>query len=159
MPMFLALTRSSGNHGAALAAAARTRGVPATVVVPDTTPACKRTAITAFGARLLLCASSADAREAACAAEQAASGAVLIHPYNNAAIIAGQGTLALELLEQLDRGDVLCGALSSVSGGDARSCAVIVPVSGGGMISGVATVIKALRPSWKVPSPGRCHVA
>ncbi|KAJ9506057.1 hypothetical protein QJQ45_016635, partial [Haematococcus lacustris] len=113
------VTHSSGNHAAALALAAKVRGVPAFIVLPRDTPAVKVEAIQGYGGRITLCDPGMDNREAACAQLQAQTGAVFIPPYNHPGIISGQGTLALELLEQVPDLD-----------------AVVVPVSGGGMISG-----------------------
>lgn len=127
------ITHSSGNHGGALALAAKLRDIPAAVVVPDTTPDCKKAAIRGCGAALHLCEASMSARESVCARLQAVSGATFVPPYNDAAVMAGQGTIALELLEQVPQLD-----------------AVIVPVSGGGMISGIATAVHGLRPEVKV---------
>ena len=92
---------SSGNHGAALALAAKLRGITAHVVVPKNTPAPKCNAIRAYGANLVFCAPTMDAREAECARIQAATGATLVPPYNHPHVMAGQGTLALELLAQV----------------------------------------------------------
>lgn len=171
---------SSGNHGAALALAARIRGVPATVIVPRTTPTCKVAAIEAYGARVVYCDPSMDAREAAMQAELGAHAAgaqpTFVPPYNGAATIAGQGTIALELLQQLrsPRSAELGGSGplrrdAQPDGADGRSTsaaaapesadaqpaldAIIVPVSGGGMIAGIATVIKARLPACKVSDP------
>lgn len=133
---------SSGNHGAALARAAQSRGISACVIVPENTPACKRAAIEAYGARIVTCSPSMDAREAAMATELASfppdAQPAFIPPYNHPDVIAGQGTMALEFLEQ---------AKANWGAEEARRCpldAIVVPVSGGGMISGVATVVKAL---------------
>ena len=92
------VTHSSGNHGAALALAARTRGIPCHVVVPENAVAAKLAAIRAYGATLHACAPTIAAREAACAQVQAETGAELVHPYTDPRVIAGQGTAALELL-------------------------------------------------------------
>jgi threonine dehydratase len=115
------VTHSSGNHGAALALAARTRGIPAYVVAPRTTPASKQQNMLRYGANLQLCEPTLAAREAAAAQIIAASGATLIHPFDNADVMAGQGTVALELLEQVPDLDV-----------------IVCPIGGGGLISGTA---------------------
>ena len=94
------VTHSSGNHGAALAWAARLRGVKATVVVPDNAPPPKKRAIAAYGADIVFCAPNVVAREAAVAALIEKHGYFLIHPFDNDQVIAGQGTATLELLEQ-----------------------------------------------------------
>jgi threonine dehydratase len=118
------VTHSSGNHGAALALAARDRGIPAHVVVPEGANASKLAAIVAFGATLHRCAPSIAAREAMAAQVQAQTGAHLVHPYANAFVIAGQGTAALELLAET-------GPLD----------AVVTPVGGGGLVSGTALAV------------------
>ena len=128
------VTHSSGNHGAALALAARTRGIACHVVVPEGAVRSKLAAIEGYGATLHHCAPTIAAREAACAALQRDTGAVLVHPYTDARVIAGQGTAALELLNQCD------GALD----------AVIVPVGGGGLASGTALAVAAMAPGVRV---------
>ena len=115
------VTHSSGNHGAALALAARTRGIAAYVVAPRTTPVTKQQNMLRFGAKLQLCEPTQAARQAAAEQVIAATGATLIHPFDNADVMAGQGTVALELLEQVPALDTL-----------------VCPIGGGGLISGVA---------------------
>lgn len=132
------VTHSSGNHGAALALAARGRGIPCHVVVPEGAVRSKLAAILAYGASLHHCAPTIAAREASCADVQRATGAVLVHPYTDGHVIAGQGTAALELLNA-------CG-LSDGSGLDA----LIVPVGGGGLASGTALAAAALAPQCKL---------
>lgn len=122
------ITHSSGNHGAALAWAARTRGIPCTVVMPDSAPAVKVAAVRGYGAEVVLC--RAAERDAVCARLQGERGATLVHPFENAAVIAGQGTAALELLEDVPDLDV-----------------VVTPVGGGGLSAGTAVVVRALRPA------------
>jgi len=121
------LTQSSGNHGAAVALAARLRGVPATVVVPEGAPKAKLDGIAGYGARIVRCAPNMAARTATAAALQAESGAHLVHPFDDAHVIAGQGTAALELLREVDGLDAL-----------------LTPVGGGGLLSGSALVAKTL---------------
>jgi threonine dehydratase len=121
------VTHSSGNHGAALALAARTRGIPAYVVAPHTTPAFKQQNMLRHGARLTLCEPTLAARQAAAEQLLAATGATLIHPFDNADVMAGQGTVALELLEQVPELD-----------------AILCPVGGGGLISGVAIAARGV---------------
>src|SRR6478609_4755123 len=101
------VTHSSGNHGAALALAARTRGIACHVVVPEGAVAAKLAAIEAYGAILHRCAPTIAAREAAAAEVQRATGATLVHPYTDPQVIAGQGTAALELLNACDGLDAL----------------------------------------------------
>jgi threonine dehydratase len=115
------VTHSSGNHGAALALAARTRGIPAHVVVPEGAVAGKVAAIAAYGATLHTCAPTIAAREAAAAAVQRETGATLVHPYADRHVIAGQGTAALELLAETGPLDV-----------------VVAPIGGGGLVCGTA---------------------
>jgi len=115
------VTHSSGNHGAALALAARDRGIPAHVVVPEGANASKLAAIKAFGATLHRCAPSIAAREVMAAQVQADTGARMVHPYADPLVIAGQGTAALELLFETGPLDVL-----------------LTPVGGGGLVSGTA---------------------
>ena len=123
------ITHSSGNHGAALALAARTRGLSARVVVPTTTPVVKREAILAYGAELVLCEPTMAARSATVARLQAETGAELVHPFDDARVIAGQGTATLELM-------------GTAPGLDA----LIAPVGGGGLLSGAATAGRGLHP-------------
>jgi threonine dehydratase len=127
------VTHSSGNHGAALALAARSREIPAHVVVPENAVKSKLTAIAAYGATLHFCAPTIAAREAAAAMMQAETGAEFIHPYTDARVIAGQGTAALELLREVGELDAL-----------------IAPIGGGGLISGSAIAAKALNPSIEI---------
>ncbi|MBI2380187.1 MAG: pyridoxal-phosphate dependent enzyme [Gammaproteobacteria bacterium] len=115
------VTQSSGNHGAALALAARRRGIPAHVVMPENSVPVKVEAVRGYGATVHFCAANQTARDAMTAQIQAQTGAVLVHPYNDSAIIAGQGTAALELLDEVGRLDVL-----------------MAPVGGGGLMSGTA---------------------
>ena len=121
------VTHSSGNHGAALALAARTRGITAHIVVPEGAVAAKLANIARAGGVIHRCAPTQAAREAACAEVQQQTGATLVHPYADARVIAGQGTAALELLQQVPSLD-----------------AVITPIGGGGLLSGTAIVCRAL---------------
>ena len=127
------VTHSSGNHGAALALAARTRGIPCHVVVPDNAVAAKVAAIRAYGATLHYCAPTIAAREAACAKVQAETGAELVHPYTDPRVIAGQGTAALELLRH-----------------DGGFDALITPLGGGGLLGGSAISAAAVSPATRV---------
>jgi threonine dehydratase len=113
------VTHSSGNHGNALAMAAATRGIPAHVVVPEGAVRAKVEAIERAGAILHRCAPTTAAREAKAAEVQQDTGATLVHPYANTAVMAGQGTLVLELLQQTQGLDV-----------------IITPIGGGGLSSG-----------------------
>lgn len=127
------VTHSSGNHGGALALAASTRGIACHVVVPADAVRAKLTAIAGYGATLHRCAPGIAAREAACAAIQASSGATLVHPYADGRVIAGQGTAALELLNAVPALDAL-----------------VVPVGGGGLASGTALAAAARAPGCRV---------
>jgi threonine dehydratase len=125
------VTHSSGNHGQALAYAARTFGVPCVVVVPEGAPAVKVDRMRALGAEVRL----VPPAERAVRAERIAddTGAALVPPFDHPRVIAGQGTVGLEIVADLPEVDV-----------------VLVPVGGGGLSSGVATAVKALRPSARV---------
>jgi threonine dehydratase len=123
------VTHSSGNHGAALALAARTRGIPAHIVVPEGAVAAKLANIERAGGIVHRCAPTQAAREDACARVQRDTGATLVHPYADARVMAGQGTIVLELLQQVPDLD-----------------AVVVPVGGGGLASGCAIALHALKP-------------
>jgi threonine dehydratase len=124
------VTHSSGNHGNALALAAATRGIAAHVVVPEGAVRAKLEAIERAGAILHRCAPTQAAREAMCAEVQRATGAELVHPYADTRVMAGQGTLVLELLQQAPGLDAL-----------------ITPVGGGGLASGVAIAAHAMNPA------------
>ena len=124
------VTHSSGNHGNALALAAATRGIVAHIVVPEGAVQAKVMAIERAGAVLHRCAPTQAAREAMCAQVQHDTGAVLVHPYADRQVMAGQGTIALELLRQVPVLDAL-----------------ITPVGGGGLASGMAIAAHALQPA------------
>ena len=124
------ITHSSGNHGAALALAAHERGIAADVVVPVGTPKIKIMAIERYGARLHLCEPTLRAREDAADALVNVRGGTLIHPFDDPAVIAGQGTAALELLEDAPDLEVL-----------------MAPVSGGGLLAGTALAAHGMNPS------------
>ncbi|HFB67536.1 MAG TPA: pyridoxal-phosphate dependent enzyme [Calditrichae bacterium] len=123
-------THSSGNHAAALALAAQLRGTSAYIVMPENSPAVKVAAVRDYGARITFCKPTLKAREETLQQVVEKTGAVFIHPYNNPNVIAGQGTAALELLEQVGELDV-----------------VLAPVGGGGLMSGTAITVRAMRPS------------
>jgi threonine dehydratase len=124
------VTQSSGNHGTAVAIAAGLRGVPAHVVVPRNAPAIKLAQMREHGAALVLCEPSMAARDGECARLLAQTGGTLVHPYDDARVVAGQATATLELLEQAPGLDV-----------------VIAPVSGGGLLSGTALAAHAVDPA------------
>lgn len=127
------VTHSSGNHAQALALAARMRGVPAHVVMPSNSAEVKKAAVRGYGGRIIECEPTLEARESTAAHVIAETGASMIPPYNHPDVIAGQGTIALELLDECPQLD-----------------AIIVPLGGGGLISGVAIAAKALKPSIKI---------
>jgi len=127
------VTHSSGNHGAALALAARTRGITCHVVVPDNAVRAKVVAIEGYGAILHYCAPGISAREAMCAQVRSDTGAELVHPYTDARVVAGQGTAAMELFAAAGPFD-----------------AIIAPVGGGGLISGTTIATHALAPGCEV---------
>ena len=127
------LTQSSGNHGAAVALASRLRGTSATVVVPEGAPAVKLAAIAGYGARVVRCAPTMAARNAAAAALVEETGAHLVHPFDDAHVIAGQGTVALEFLRSEPELDAL-----------------LAPVGGGGLLSGCALTARTLRPTLEI---------
>lgn len=127
------VTHSSGNHGAALAWAARIRGVSATVVVPENAPAPKKRAIEGFGAKIVYCAPTVQARESTTNNLLAEHGFELVHPYDDNRVIAGQGTAAKELIEELRELDI-----------------VMAPTGGGGLLSGTSISATYMLPSAKV---------
>jgi len=127
------VTHSSGNHAAAVAQAAAWRGVPAWIVMPKNAPAVKCRAVEAYGGKITYCEPKVSARSETAARIQAETGAVLVHPYDDDRIIAGQATAAKELLEEVPDLD-----------------AVLAPVSGGGLLSGTSLAAKSMRPAVKV---------
>lgn len=126
-------THSSGNHAAALALAARWRGIKAHVVMPENTSAVKQDAVAGYGAEVILCKPNLKSREETLEKVIRSTGATLVHPYNDYRVISGQGTAAMELCE-------------SVSGLDI----VMVPVGGGGLLSGTAIAVTALSAKTRV---------
>jgi threonine dehydratase len=121
-------THSSGNHAAALALAARMRGIPAYIVMPNNAPSVKKNAVAGYGGLITFCEPTLEARESTLDRIRLDTGANVVHPYNDERVIAGQGTAALELLEDYPDLDV-----------------IIAPVGGGGLLSGTsiaATEIK-----------------
>lgn len=126
-------THSSGNHGAAVARAARLRGIPAHIVMPSNSAKVKVRAVESYGAHVVFCEPTEESRETTCADVIKRTGATLIHSFENERVIAGQGTAAVELLEDVPGLDV-----------------IICPVGGGGLLSGTATAAKLMRPEIKV---------
>src|SRR3954470_5574415 len=126
-------THSSGNHAAALARAAKLRGIAAHIVMPSNTLKVKVRAVEGYGGRIVFCEPNQQAREETCARVIADTGATMIHPFENEDVMAGQGTVAIELLEEVPDLDL-----------------VLCPVGGGGVLCGTAVAAKSLRPSIKV---------
>jgi len=127
------ITYSSGNHGRAVALASRLVGIAAVVVMPKTAPAIKVEAVRDLGAEVILEGSTSEERKVRAETEAERRGLTMVPPFDHEWIIAGQGTIGLELLEQ-------CAELTEV----------YVPVGGGGLISGIAAAIKQLRPAVRV---------
>jgi threonine dehydratase len=123
------VTHSSGNHAQALALAARLRGIRAFIVMPSNAPEVKKAAVAGYGGEITFCEPTLEAREQTTARIIEKTGATLVHPYDNTLVIAGQGTAALELLEEVPYLDM-----------------VMAPVGGGGLLSGTAIAAKALNP-------------
>lgn len=126
-------THSSGNHAAALALAARMRGIPAYIVMPENAPEIKKVAVAGYGAQITFCTPTLEARESTLKKVAEQTGATEIHPYNYFNVICGQGTAAKELIEEIGALDV-----------------VMAPVGGGGLLSGTALSTKALLPNARV---------
>ena len=126
-------THSSGNHAQALAFAAKLRDIPAYIVMPKNAPKVKKEAVAGYGGRITYCEPTLEARESTLTSIARETGATIIHPYDNERVIAGQGTAALELLEDIPDLDV-----------------VLAPVGGGGLISGTAIAAKGLKRSVRV---------
>ncbi len=120
-------THSSGNHAQALALAARMRCIGATIVMPDNSPDVKKNAVAEYGARIVFCRPTLEAREEALARVVEETGAVFVHPYNDPRVICGQGTAALELFKESKTLDYL-----------------LAPVGGGGLMSGTLITASAL---------------
>lgn len=127
------VTHSSGNHGQALALAARLRGIPAHVVVPENATQAKKDAIRGYGGRIVECGVALASRDETAARVVAETGGTLIPPYDHPHVIAGQGTAALELLEEVPDLD-----------------AVVAPIGGGGLISGTVLALRELAPRVRV---------
>jgi threonine dehydratase len=127
------VTHSSGNHAAALALAASMNGVDAKIVMPETAPVVKKNAVAGYGAEIIFCKPTLQAREETTSRIMEETGATLVHPYDNFNIICGQGTAALELLEE--QGDLEI---------------IIAPVGGGGLMSGTSTTVKGMNNKIKV---------
>jgi threonine dehydratase len=126
-------THSSGNHAQALALAARMRGIPAYIVMPNNAPLVKKNAVAGYGGQITFCAPTLEAREATLRRIYERTGANVVHPYNDERVIAGQGTAALELLEDIPALDV-----------------VIAPVGGGGLLSGTSIAVTEMKKGIRV---------
>ena len=127
------VTVSSGNHGTALSLAAKIRGINATVVLPKNASSYKRNLIENLGAKIVECEARVESREKTLLEVQDATGATVIHPYNDYKIMSGQGTVALEFLKQKPDLDI-----------------VLVPIGGGGLISGIAVAASEISPKINV---------
>ncbi|MDD4144479.1 MAG: pyridoxal-phosphate dependent enzyme [Prolixibacteraceae bacterium] len=126
-------THSSGNHAAALALAAQIKGIAANIVMPVNSSEIKKRAVAGYGAIITFCEPTLESRESTLAKVIAETGATEVHPYNDFNVIAGQGTAALELIEEAGQFDV-----------------IMAPVGGGGLISGTAITVKKLLPGCRV---------
>lgn len=126
-------THSSGNHAAALALAARTRRVKAYVVMPQNAPQVKKDAVAGYGAEITFCTPTLEAREQTLAKVVEATGAAVVHPYNDYRVIAGQATAALELMEDVADLDI-----------------IMTPIGGGGLACGTALSVKYVQPKTSV---------
>jgi threonine dehydratase len=126
-------THSSGNHGAAVARAAKLRGVPAHIVMPSNSAKVKIRAVESYGAQVVFCEPTEQSREIKCAEVINKTGATLIHSFENEHVVAGQGTAAMELLEDVPNLDV-----------------IMCPVGGGGLLCGTAIAAKSMRPQINV---------
>jgi threonine dehydratase len=127
------VTHSSGNHAAALARAAGLRGIPAYIVMPSNSPQAKQAAVRRYGGDVVLCEPTLAARESTARQVMERTGAVFIHPYDDLRVMAGQGTTAIELLEDVPGLDV-----------------ILCPVGGGGQLSGIAVAAKDIKPEVRV---------
>ena len=123
-------THSSGNHAQAVAYSAQKRGIPAYIVMPDNSPDVKLNAVKGYGANVTLCEPTLEARRTTLDEIAKKTGAAVIHPFNNPNVIAGQGTAALELIEEVSELD-----------------AVIAPIGGGGLMSGTCITTRSLLPN------------
>jgi len=127
------VTHSSGNHAAALSLAAAMNGTKAYIVMPETAPVVKKNAVAGYGADITFCNPTLQSREETTRIIMERTGATLVHPYDNVNVISGQGTAALELLEEKSDLDT-----------------VIAPIGGGGLMSGTSTTVKSVSSNIKV---------
>ena len=126
-------THSSGNHAQALALAAKLRGIPAYIVMPNNAPQVKKDAVAGYGGQITFCEPTLEARESTLERIRLDTGANVVHPYNDERVIAGQGTATLELLDEVPDLD-----------------AIIAPVGGGGFLSGTSIAAKGIKPGIRV---------
>jgi len=126
-------THSSGNHAAALARAAQLRGIPAYIVMPNNSPKAKQASVARYGGKIVFCEPTLQARESGVQRLIEETGATLVHPYDDLRVMAGQGTTAVELLEDVPDLDI-----------------ILCPVSGGGLLSGISVAAKTLKPPIRV---------
>jgi len=131
--VFGVCTHSSGNHAQALALAAKMRGLPAYIVMPNNASSVKKNAVAGYGGQITFCEPTLEARESTLERIRSDTRAKVVHPYNDEAVIAGQGTAALELLEEVADLDV-----------------IIVPVGGGGLLSGTSIAATELKQGIRV---------
>ncbi|MEP6895361.1 MAG: pyridoxal-phosphate dependent enzyme [Chloroflexota bacterium] len=126
-------THSSGNHAQALALAARMRGIPAYIVMPNNAPSVKKAAVAGYGGQITFCEPTLEARESTLDRIRLDTGANVVHPYNDERVISGQGTATLELLDTIPDLDL-----------------IITPVGGGGLLSGTSIAAKGIKPNIRV---------
>ena len=126
-------THSSGNHAQAVALAAKQRGVPAYIVMPESAPQVKVEGVRSHGAEITFCEATLEARETTAAAVMERTGATFVHPFDDPRVVAGQGTAALELINEV-------GPLD----------AIIAPIGGGGLLSGTSITTRALLPQTRI---------
>src|SRR5689334_5552230 len=126
-------THSSGNHGAAVARAASLRGIPAYIVMPSNSAKVKIQAVEGYGGQIVFCEPNQKAREETCAGVLEKTGATMLHSFENEDVMAGQGTAALEFLEDAPDLDI-----------------ILCPIGGGGLLAGTAVAAKTLRPNIQV---------
>lgn len=127
------VTHSSGNHAAAVALAAKTRGVPAYIVMPENSPQIKKNAVMSYGGEIIYCGNTQADRENTAAEVMQRTGAIFVHPYNDLRVITGQATCAKEVLEDIPNLDF-----------------ILAPVSGGGLLAGTALSAKSINPHIQV---------
>jgi len=132
------ITQSSGNHGQALALACSLKNVKSYIIMPNTTPKVKQEAVKDYGGEIVLCDNTLESREKECERVQKETKSILIHPYNEPFVIQGQGTIILEVYEQLGQ-----EKFNEID-------AVLTPVSGGGLCSGLAICAKSLNKNIRI---------